>query len=155
MIQKQIAGWLIEIDKDSTKAVYLERPLYIGCKCNICRNFSAAIPDIPDAVRLFFSEMGIDPAKPSEIYENGFKNGHVQYGGFYHIVGNYISGDDIWQPVADEHEQQKETECFKIADGFEIGFTRQLALIPKDFPRPVLQMEIHFSLPWVLDEPYE
>jgi len=48
----------------------------------------------------------------------------------------------------------KEIEDLIIADGFRIGFTQHTALVPQRFPRPVLQMEIIFTLPWVLDAPY-
>ena len=154
MTQKQIAGWIIEIDKDTTELAYAKLPLDIGCTCHTCRNYIAAISAFPNEVLEFFEEFGIDPAKPSEVYENKFENNKVLYGGFYHIVGDYISGDDIWQPVAKKHKHQKTTEFCKITDDFQIGFTHGVVLVPDKFPRPVLQMEISFNIPWVLDESY-
>jgi len=154
MIKKQIANWIIEFDKETTKSTYAAMPLEMSCNCNICRNFSTAISMIPKEVCVFFEELGIEPAKPSEIYENIFENDYVLYGGFYHIVGNYLSGDDIWQPISENSKNQNTTSFFKIIDGFQIGFTRDLALIPKNFPYPVLQMEINFTLPWILDDAY-
>ena len=155
MMQKQIAGWLIEYDKAATEAAYAALPLDIGCTCHTCRNFSAYIPTLPNEVRDFFAEFGIDPAKPSEVYENTFEDGKVLYGGFYNLVGNYLSGDDAWQPVSKNHEHQKTTEFYKIADGSEIGFTKNIALVPDGFPDSVVQMEISFTSPWVLDEAYD
>ncbi|MCL2140578.1 MAG: hypothetical protein FWH42_02705, partial [Dehalococcoidia bacterium] len=96
----------------------------------------------------------IDLLKPSEVYENYFKNEKVFYGGFYHIVGNYLSGDDVWQPVTKDLSHQKATEMFHVANDFDIGFTHIVAVVPEGFPQPVLQMEVSFTLPWVLDESY-
>mgnify|MGYP000937123149 CR=1 FL=1 len=83
------------------------------------------------------------------------ENNIANMGGWYHIVGNYLEGDDVWQPVAPDHTQQKTTEMFTIADGFHIGFTHMVALVEEGFPHPVIQMEINFYVPWVLDEPYD
>jgi hypothetical protein len=154
MTQKQIAGWLIELDKKATELAYAERPLGMSCSCHICRNYSAAISSFPSEVDAFFNELGIDIAKPSEIYECNFENNQILYGGFFHIVGSYLSGDDMWQPVAENDTAQKTIELFKITDGFHIGFTQGTALVPDNFPRPVLQMEIRFTAPWILDESY-
>jgi len=155
MIQRQIAGWLIEYDKTATEAAYSALPPDIGCTCHTCRNYSAYIPELPSAVRDFFAEFGIDPAKPPETYETIFEDGKVLYGGFYHLVGNYLSGDDAWQPVSKNHEHQKVTAFYKIADDFEIGFTEHVVLVPDGFTSPVVQMEISFALPWVLEEAYD
>jgi len=114
-----------------------------------------AAPSLLNAVFKFFEELGLDLLKPSEVYENGDHDGKLHYGGFYHIVGSYLSGEDVWQPVAKNLARQNSVKMFNVADGFDIGFTHKVALVPEGFPRPVLQMEVRFSLPWVLDEPYE
>ena len=150
MIQKQIANWLVEFDHVATKAAYAALPLDMGCTCQICRNYCAYIPNLSDGVRNFFEDFGIDTAKPSEVYENVFEDDKVLYGGFYHLVGNYLSGDDIWKPIAKKHKYPQITEFYKITDDFKIGFTENISLVPKEFPRPVIQMEISFTIPWVL-----
>jgi len=140
MIQKQFADQLIEYDKVATELAYSALPLEIGCSCNICRNFSAAISYIPSDVHIFLREIGIDPAKPASISDIGFEVNPGWCMGFYHIVGNYLEGDDYGHPV--EH---------KIADGFQIGFTRSITFLPNVFPRPVLEMGFSFKMPWVLE----
>ena len=155
MIKRQIAGWLIEFNKDATEKAYAALPLDMGCTCNTCRNYSAAIPGCPDEVRTFFEELGVDLAKPAEVYDLGFEINPGLCGGFYHIVGNYLSGNDVLQPVTKDQCPKKEVEDFKIADGYQVGFTQNIALVPEGFPRPVLQMTIYFDLPWVLNEPYD
>jgi len=37
-----------------------------------------------------------------------------------------------------------------MVDGnFQIGFTRDIALVQEGFSKPILQIEVIFSLPWV------
>ena len=155
MTTKTIAGWQIEYDKEATRVAYAKLSDDIGCTCHTCRNFINAAPSLPNDVFGFFEELGIDLLKPSEVYENYYEDGKVFYGGFYHIVGNYLSGDDVWQPVAKDHSHQNITEMFHVTDNFDIGFTHMVAIVPEGFPKPLLQMEVSFTLPWVLDEPYE
>ena len=155
MKQRQIAGWVIEFDQEATELAYVHQSSEMGCSCQNCRNYSAAVPTFPDEVLEFFEELGIDPAKPSEIYEIEFENNQVLHGGFYHIVGNYLSGDDIRQPVAKNPRRQKTTAFFTITENFQIGFTQGSSVGPDRFPPPVLQMEICFKIPWVLDKPHE
>lgn len=155
MTKKTIAGWQIEFDKEATQAAYAKLPDDIGCTCHTCRNFTKAAPSLPDTVFRFFKELGIDLLKPSEVYENYYKDGQVFYGGFYHVVGNYLSGDDVWQPVTKDHSHEETTEMHHVAGDFDIGFTHMPAVVPEGFPQPVLQMEVSFTLPWMLDEPYE
>ncbi|MDR3344691.1 MAG: GNAT family N-acetyltransferase [Oscillospiraceae bacterium] len=143
------------MDEAATKAAYAALPLEIGCTCHTCRNFMKAAPSLPDDVFRFFAYLGVDPLKPSEIYENYFEGGIVHYGGFYHLVGNYISGDDAWQPVTKNVSHQNITPMHKVTENFEIGFTREVSVVPGVFPEPGLQMEVSFTLPWVLDEPYD
>ncbi|MDR1822154.1 MAG: hypothetical protein LBQ91_06940 [Oscillospiraceae bacterium] len=154
MEQRQIGGWLIEFDPEQTRSAYYVRPFDLGCTCHTCRNFAKAVEGFPPEVSAFFSSLGAEIAKPSEIYECEYKDEIVLYGGFYHITGNYLSGDDIWQPAAKDMSRQNTTEMFKLSDGFEIGFTKMIALVPDGFPEPVLQIEVLFRVPWVLEEPY-
>lgn len=152
--QKQIAGWQIVFDKAATEAAYSALPLDMGCDCSSCQNYRACVPNFPNDVYAFFEELGIELAKPSEVYtlQNGLEADTVFYGGFYHLVGSYLSGNDVWQPIAKNIKTQNATALYKIADGFEIGFTKNLDLVPDNFPLPALQMEINFTLPWVLKE---
>ena len=42
--------------------------------------------------------------------------------------------------------------CYLAAENFRVAFTEDAALVAPDFPRPVLQLEIDASLPWLLEE---
>lgn len=161
MTTLQLSGWSIEFDKAATAAAYRPVPFVNqGCKCLSCENYYRAALHFPQIVLDFLANMGIDVRKPSEIYDCcTITDGKVLYGGFYHIVGNYLSGNDAWQPVKKKRFWHKVTASHpapfhKIEEGFEVGFTTMVALVPAGFPRPILQMEVSFEVPWVLEEEY-
>lgn len=155
MIQKQMSNWKIEFDKSATQTAYEALDTAeILCTCITCRNYYKAVLVFPGDVIEFFNSLGIDPSKPSEVYDLGFEDGYATYSGFYHIVGNYLSGDDIWQPVTKYNLPKKTVEMYSITEKYKIGFTHKLDLVPEGFSTPSLQMEISFEIPWVLDEPY-
>ena len=44
---------------------------------------------------------------------------------------------------------------YAVDDSFKVSFEEQILLLHKEFPAPVLQMEIDARLPWVLSESYK
>ena len=106
----------------------MKLPADIGCTCEICRNFIKAAPNFPSEIFEFMAKLGVDVKKPAEVYECEYKVGKVLYGDWYHIVGNYLSGADVWQPVSKNHAQSDPVKMFCIADDFKIGFTHMAAL---------------------------
>ena len=38
---------------------------------------------------------------------------------------------------------------YMVDGNFQIGFTRDIALVQEGFSKPILQIEVIFSLPWV------
>ena len=154
MKRVRIGHWEIEHDKIATQNAYALLPTIVqNCNCISCRNYYNACMQFPNEVLDFFSSLGTDPAKAAEIYDCGvFENGKLQYGGFYHIMGNVLSGEDVWQPVGTNHNVQ--AEMLRLADDYEIGFSYATDLVDENFPRPVCQIEIAFRVPWVIAEPY-
>jgi len=149
--KKQIGNWLIEFDKRHTKNEYALYIGGVGCDCQSCQNYQKAILSFPIEVHRFFEELGIDISKPPQVYEIDFKNGIVNMGGWYHIVGNILDGIDCSQPVGIEPPP-----LFTISDGFDIGFTRDISpMRAETFPKPMFQMEIFFKVPWVLEKEYD
>ena len=168
-MQKSIIGnWEIEFDKEATQKAYAQMSTAkYDCGCLSCRNFNEAAPLFPAPVVDFFTNLGADVIKPAEVYDCGeFTEDHLLYYGLYHIVGNYLSGVDVWQPVAKKRlfrrRLQKDYQHYvantetmhAITSGFEIGFTENLSMLADGFPTPALQMEIKFCVPWILDEPF-
>ena len=139
MKRVRIGHWEIEHDKIATQNAYALLPTIVqNCNCISCRNYYNACLQFPNEVLDFFSSLGTDPAKAAEIY--------------YHIMGNVLSGEDVWQPVGTNHNVQ--AEMLRLADDYEIGFSYATDLVDENFPRPVCQIEIAFRVPWVIAEPY-
>ncbi len=149
----------LDIDVQKTREYYAQTNYDgEGCTCDGCRNFAKAIEIFPKAVHDFFEELGLDIRKEAEIMvycsENEGKS--LLYGGFYHLCGELLSDNDMWIPLEGNTEISKgyamnEEDMYVIADGYRVGFSKKCALLSKDFPRPVVQMEIEFLVPWVLE----
>ena len=112
---------------------------------------------MPDEVLCFFHSMGIDMKKITEIYVNkSDPDGTLLYGGFCHVCGTMTEGKSAWvktQETADSKTfvWQKEN-TYSVSDDFRVSFQEECSLVEKEFPRPVLQIEIEAAIPWVLEE---
>ncbi len=135
---------VLEIDAEKTKRFYSRaQALTRSCGCPGCRNFAEAAAGFPAAVLDFLETLGIDAAKPAEVYAYGAAAGGraVYYGGFYHLCAAVHTGNT------------RADTFHTIAPGFRVYFTEALSLPEADLPAPALQMEIDFSaVPWVLNE---
>ena len=171
MQHMKIGPWEIEYDREATRAAYAAMDSDGYCDCQGCRNYYANA--FPAEVQQFFDSLGVDPAKPSKL-DGAIATGEDDYlyGGWYHIVGRYISGQDWWYSVPMTPEeieqvpfrsQNKNTQYSRIVrvphdllENFSVGFTRKLVFVPKEIPEEqALQLEFSASLPWLLDEPKE
>ena len=147
-----LSSLVLEIDVDKTKKLYqaLEE-VTDGCSCDGCRNYMLARERFPEAVKDFFGKLGVDPGKAAEIITWNAEDGGraLHYGGFYHLCGRLIKGDDCWQASG-----EMDTEAFyPVTKGYAVGFTDSVSLPEEGLPRPVLQMEIDFhGVPWLLDK---
>lgn len=138
--QIQCGNWLLDVDVEATRRAYLDAPAIDLC-CLDCQNYGAVTRTFSGDLLAFFQQFGIDPAKEAEVYP--FYQDHAgmhYYGGFYHLVGSIRKG-------------LESQEYYQVAERFRVSFTEDAHLVPDNFPRPVLQMEILAVLPWVLEEP--
>jgi hypothetical protein len=137
--QIQWNGWLLDVDVEATKRAYLDAPAIDLC-CQDCQNYGALARAFSGDLLAFFEQFGIDPAKEAEVY-TFWQNtaGLHYYGGFYHLVGSIRKRPE---PLA----------YHNVTKQFQASFTEDVHLVPDDFPRPVLQMEIMAVLPRVLEE---
>lgn len=78
------------------------------------------------------------------------EDGTHLYGGFYHIVGRIIEGPNGWIPANEGSEVV--TPHYVTQYGLEIGFSKDVALVPEGFPSPVIQFEFQMNVPWLLSE---
>lgn len=144
-----------DIDVDKTKQFYKNEPLLSqGCSCDGCRNFEKAVERLPEKVKAFFNDLGIDMKKVCEIYVNYTNSdGSLYYGGFCHICGTLLSGKSAWIPIDETVSCWEETQAFKVDDGFYVSFQKECSLLEEGFPTPALQLEISAkNIPWVLEK---
>lgn len=148
-----IGIYQLDVDVERTAQFYRSAE-GIRCDCDGCRNYAKAVLSLPIAVQHFFQQFGIDPAKPAEVYVNDAPSANsVHYGGFYHVCGTVLKGTDPWIPVGNGGYILDEQCLIQLNDecSFFISSDR-IDLLDEHFPKPVLQIEIVFILPWVLDK---
>ena len=86
--------YVIEHEPEKTRAFYAQASDTL-CDCSGCRNFRGAISQMPQKLRAFLEQFGIDPAKPAEmsvLYAPA--KDELCYNGFYHFCGE-IRGDGM------------------------------------------------------------
>ncbi len=150
--------YTLDIDAERTRAFYDRPDVKVTseqCTCAGCQNYDKAILQAPAAVLDFFQSLGIDPRKPAEVFDvmDGLdENGKVYYNGFYHVCGTRLQGEDAWVDTAKEMKHLDENRMYALDSSFKISFEESVLMLHKDFPTPVLQIEIDAHLPWVLSE---
>lgn len=138
---------IAEIDVEHTREYYLKHGYINDCTCTGCINYrkytQKCIPEILE----FFRSLGIDNMNfireiiPYDMNKSEYiKCGGLHYGGFYHIVGEILNPQEF---------EQHDT-AIKVTDNFEIFLYDKPYLVPKDFPKPILQIEIMAFIPWII-----
>ena len=143
----------LDIDVERTAEFY-KRGNGILCDCDGCRNYEQAVGMLPAPARQFLHQFGIDPAKPAEVYVNYAPSSEtLHYGGFYHLCGTILKGGEPWVKMGDRSYQLDDRYRIGLCETCFAFFTREVSIPDDDFPKPIIQMEIEFILPWVLNKP--
>ena len=157
----RFSDYVLDIDVDRTREFYAREDIETTsekCTCQGCQNYDKAILAASDTVVGFLRSLGIDPRKPAEAFDvMGIlgEDGKVWYNGFYHICGTRIEGEDAWVHTSEKSMHLDMDRMYAVDDSFKVSFEEQVLLLHKEFPAPVLQMEIDAHLPWVLPTPYQ
>ncbi|GAB4478732.1 MAG: hypothetical protein Kow00124_23470 [Anaerolineae bacterium] len=143
--------WLVSVDRAATTAAYAALPAWgglSGCDTPLCENFRQAYSLLPPAFLSVLITMGVDPAKPAELYDvEPPQGGACLCGGWYHAVGELLAGRDALQPG---QLNRYEVILREVSAGFRMGITARLAALPGSFPAPALQIEFWGQVPWVI-----
>ena len=83
------------------------------------------------------------------------EDGKVRYNGFSHLCGVRLQGEDAWVETAKDMKHLDGDRMYTVDDSFKVSFEEQIHLLHKEFPAPVLQMEIDAHLPVALAEGYD
>ena len=141
----------VDADVEKTRRFY-ENASLITEYCNYadCRNFEAAADRLPSAVIRFFAELGVDLKKICECYTlyTG-PDGWVCYGGFCHICGILLKGNESFYRIRENQTQQIHKPDAKRK--YWISVSDHVDLPEDGFPMPMLQIDFELEVPWVLD----
>ena len=159
--------YTFDIDVERTRAFYNRAdvlPMGEDCGCIGCRNFDKAIMTVPRAVLDFLYSLGIEPRKPTEIYNvTGMleDDGKIWYNGWYHICGTVVkSPETVKYGVNEKGNPTVEygwDKGYRPSPGFPFAIlpVKDNAFQRDGFPQPIIQLEIDTHLPYLLSEPFK
>lgn len=84
-------------------------------------------------------------------------DGTLLYGGFYHVCSILLDGTSAWKKLNENTSYWDKEASFPVSSDFFISFQKDIALLEKGFPLPVIQLEFSARIPWVLEKrnPYQ
>ena len=150
----EFGKYTVDVDVEKTREFYLQAPMITEeCDCQGCRNYEKWATSLSAEPKHTMERMGILLEKCPEVYaECPNEDGTLSYGGFYHLCGRIVRGDDVWKEVAENMRAFDANTEVAITENFHIAFTENISLLDKNFPRPAIQMEIVANIPFVLPE---
>ncbi len=138
----------VDIDVEKTRQFYLEDGL-LDCPCDDCVNYVNAVDKLPEPVKVFFDNIGVNIKNPAEISTLcAVSEKTVVYHGFYYVCGNVLDNDNLGEEFDEDDESY-----YAIAPHFWAYFLRKFALPENQLPKPLIWLEFTGRIPWVLDKP--
>ena len=142
MKRLKLANWAIDVDVETTRH-YNQEELEV-CGCLHCENFSLMILQKHRELRLALMELGIDAARPNHVsYFLREEDGQYLAIGNYHFCGTLVKGE--WCTMEDWNE----TNTAEV-DGMQLGLSKEMELLPDNFPAPAVQVNFEIIMPWLL-----
>ena len=138
----------VDIDVERTRQFYLEDGI-LDCPCDDCVNYVNAVDKLPEPVKAFFDNIGVNIKNPDEISAlNAVSEKTVVYNGFYYVCGNVLDNDNFGGGLEDNDDSH-----YEIAPHFWAFFHKQFPLPQDQLPKPLIWLEFTGRIPWVLDKP--
>ncbi len=159
------ANFVLEVDVERTRAFYERSDILTmsqQCDCVNCQNFDKAILKAPDSVLDFLRSFGIDPIKPTETFNVTGKieeDGTIWYNGWYHICGSIVDSPETVKKTLLPDGRENFEYCWEYSYApdtdypFKVLPIKMSAILHKEFPTPVIQLEIDTHLPYILQKP--
>ncbi|MBQ8409206.1 MAG: hypothetical protein IJY39_10130 [Clostridia bacterium] len=144
----------VDVDVERTKEFYINygKTVIDDCGCKSCQNYYKTIMGASEKVLNFFDSLGIDPQKsPEATWWETNENGIAYYTAVFHVVGTVIRSVDLYKPNGGGGLVSVPENLYEVDENFKVGFTSEVVLLEKDFPKPCIQLEIDAHLPWVID----
>ncbi|MCM3609874.1 hypothetical protein M4S82_01340 [Planococcus sp. MERTA32b] len=144
MERLQLALWTIEVNREET--LNFNRNILEACDCLYCMNFAEVVKRHHPVLSEKLIGLGIDAAIPNHVsYFDGEKGGEYLAIGNYHFSGTLVEGK--WSTM-DNWEDGNTA----VMDGMEIGLSKEMELLPDNFPEPAIQVNFELRMPWILEE---
>lgn len=143
-----ISDYIISLNYKDTKLFY-DKEDYItdNCGCDYCKNYFLACEQLDLSTKILFNSLGIDPQKEAEVMHLFEDDDFIHhYSVFYHFSGKIINGPLFWL----KQSREVFTPNFIKFNDIEIGFTESLSIPPDSLAKPIVQLEIKLSMPWLL-----
>lgn len=150
----EFGGYILDIDVEKTRDFYLSADkITDGCNCQGCRNYVKWASALCAEPKYTLERMGILLEKTPEVYVNCLNDdSSLFYGGFYHICGTIIQGKKLWKEISEKARIFDDDAFIPLTKEYQVAFTKEVHLLEKGFPAPVIQMEISANIPFVLEE---
>ena len=152
MITLTYARWVLEVDPRLTALTYskIAQGGAEECGCQGCLNFARARDRLyPAAVQKLFHELGVDFKREAEVtYQCGLPGDLHSYDGWFHCVGNILSGRDGWREIA---QGTHVPDVEQVDESFALAFSNRYAPANDAFKGlPLIQVFFLAKVPWLL-----
>ncbi|MFU8649239.1 hypothetical protein ACNA06_18200 [Lysinibacillus sp. RSDA_15] len=137
MTEVSIEGWLLNINKEKTKALYMTH-LQEGDQVSY-QNFVLANEVLNEELLHFSNILGLNLQQPTLLQAFPVDGQQIMYSGHYTVYGEIIEGEmDAWDVIIGEH-------CFSlVAEESVLGLTE-----------PHFQIGFEVVLQWLLPQSLE
>lgn len=142
----------LDVDVEKTAAYYASTG-GITCDCPGCRNYSAAIPMLSAPIRDFLNQFGIDCSKPGEMSVTHSPDGNeTWYNGTLYFCGTILEGKEPFIRIGEREFRLDQRYELDFENG-SVHFIDECNKYRIGCPKPAIQAQVNYCLPWVLDEP--
>ncbi len=119
------------------------------CNCGNCVAFRRGIDRISDTAKSYFARLGIDPAKPVEVYTCGRSARGTVYDGWYHVCGNVVKASHTGAAptLYDDMPGVQMKGYITVAPDLLVSVSEKCDMLPKGFPTPAFDINIQIVIP--------
>ncbi|MBD8522804.1 hypothetical protein [Lysinibacillus fusiformis] len=137
MTEVSFEGWLLNIDKEKTKSLYMTH-LQEGDQVSY-QNFVMANEGLNEELLHFSNILGLNLQQPTLLNAFPVDGQQIMYSGHYTVYGEILEGEmDAWDVIIGEH-------CFSlVAEESVLGLTE-----------PYFQIGFEVVLQWLLSQSLE
>jgi hypothetical protein len=97
MRRLHIGDQIIRYDTERTRTAYaaIKSGSALRCGCPYCRNFVAQRSTVyPEEFRQLLDQLGVDPKKEGDVFEESPYSSLVRYGGWFYLTGELIEAGE-------------------------------------------------------------